>query len=111
MQVIFETGPKGSAALFSKPVNMILARHSSELDAALDRMDAALDEGYWIAGYFNYELGYAIESKLLNLMPKERRIPLISLGSLPQNGLPPIITTLLRKCMDIFRRVIFIRQI
>ena len=80
MQVIFETGPKGSAALFSKPVNMILARHSSEVDAALDRMDAALDDGFWIAGYFSYELGYAIEPKLLNLMPKERRIPLISLG-------------------------------
>ena len=80
LQVVFETGPTGSAALFSQPVNMILARQPSEVDAALDRMDAALDEGYWIAGYLTYELGYAIESKLLSLMPNDRRQPLLSLG-------------------------------
>ncbi len=80
MQVIFETGPTGSAALFSQPVSMILARQPSEVDTALDRMDAALNEGYWIAGYFSYELGYAIEPKLLNSMPKDRRQPLLSLG-------------------------------
>ena len=70
MKIIFETGPTGSAALFSQPVNMILARQPSEVDAALDRMDAALNEGYWIAGYFSYELGYAIEPKLLSSMKK-----------------------------------------
>ena len=130
LQVVFETGPTGSAALFSQPVNMILARQPSEVDAALDRMDAALDERYWIAGYLTYELGYAIESKLLSLMPKDRRQPLLSLGvyecpkdkpifensevwfgTFTQNGLVPIIDMLLSRCMDIFRQVIFIRQI
>ena len=130
LQVVFETGPTGSAALFSQPVNMILARQPSEVDAALDRMDAALDEGYWIAGYLTYELGYAIESKLLSLMPNDRRQPLLSLGvyecpkekltfedsevwfgTFTQNGLVPIIDMLLSRCMDIFRQVIFIRQI
>ena len=80
VQVVFETGPTGSAALFSQPVNMMLARQPSEVDAALDRMDTALGEGYWIAGYLTYELGYAIEPKLLSLMSKDRRQPLLSLG-------------------------------
>lgn len=76
VKIIFETSPTGSAALFSQPVNMILAGQPSEVDAALDRMDAALNEGYWIAGYFSYELGYEIEPKLLSSMPKDRRQPL-----------------------------------
>ena len=80
VQVVFETGPTGSAALFSQPVNMILARQPSEVDAAFDRMDAALNKGYWIAGYLTYELGYAIEPKLLRSMPMDRRQPLLSLG-------------------------------
>lgn len=50
------------------------------MPAALDAIDAARAGGAWIAGYASYELGYALEPRLLPLMPQNRRVPLLQFG-------------------------------
>lgn len=47
---------------------------------ALQRLERALSEGYYAAGFLSYELGLTLESKLAPLLPPTRPTPLIWLG-------------------------------
>lgn len=78
--ILLENGPGGRPALFQAPVSMIRADSASEVDAALAALDRARDAGYWLAGYASYELGYALEPRLLALMPPVRNLPLMQFG-------------------------------
>ncbi|WP_291730761.1 aminodeoxychorismate synthase component I [Leisingera sp. F5] len=90
MRIRFDQGPKGAGTCFDQPLRMIRADGPEEVPAALAALDAARDEGHWLAGYASYELGYALEEKLAGGMPKERRLPLMCFGvyeePLPQNA-------------------------
>jgi para-aminobenzoate synthetase/4-amino-4-deoxychorismate lyase len=66
--------------LFTDPVEIISAQTPEEVPAALERLDAAVKGGLHAAGFFAYELGYALEPRLAALMPKERNVPLLWLG-------------------------------
>jgi para-aminobenzoate synthetase/4-amino-4-deoxychorismate lyase len=68
------------ALLFRNPRGTIEAHESSEVDAALRQLDAARAEGLHAVGFFSYELGYALESRLAPLMPERRNVPLLSFG-------------------------------
>jgi para-aminobenzoate synthetase / 4-amino-4-deoxychorismate lyase len=74
----------GSAAarslLFTNPVGIIEANMPEEVGPALARLDAALMRGEHAAGFFGYELGYAMEPRLAHLMPPGRTVPLLWLG-------------------------------
>lgn len=78
--ILFEHGPGGTAALFDRPRAVIVARQADEVQAALAAADAARAGGAWVAGYVAYEAGYALEPKLLPLMPRRRPGPLLALG-------------------------------
>ncbi len=78
--ILFEHGPGGEAALFDAPRAVIVARRADEVQAALAAADAARAAGAWVAGYVAYEAGYALEPKLLPLMPRRRPGPLLALG-------------------------------
>ena len=78
--ILFDHGPKGPDTLFRSPVRQIVARNISDVDQAFQDMEAAVAEGYWLAGYGSYELGYAFEPKLQPLIPGERRVPLLHFG-------------------------------
>jgi aminodeoxychorismate synthase component I len=78
MTVIIEGG-----GFFAEPVSRIEACEPAEVAAALAAMQDWLAKGYHLAGYFSYELGYALEPKLLPLMPADRRVPLLWFGVYP----------------------------
>lgn len=77
---MLEQGPAGQPVLFRSPVRMIRADHADEVDAALAALDQARAEGCWIAGFASYELGYALEPRLQDLMPPDRDVPLLYFG-------------------------------
>ncbi len=78
--ILVEHGPHGRPALFRAPRAVIVARHPGEVRSALVRAEAARAAGAWVAGYIAYEAGFALEPRLLPLMPRRRSGPLVLLG-------------------------------
>lgn len=78
--ILFDNGPCGKPAVFATPVRLVLAETPAEVPAALSALDSARRAGHWLAGYASYELGYALEPRLLPLMPAGRRAPLLAFG-------------------------------
>ena len=66
--------------LYRAPQQIIRADNIDEVSAALGELDRALDAGLHCAGYFSYELGYALEPRLNGLMPLDRALPLLWFG-------------------------------
>lgn len=77
--VLVQAGPDGPTA-FRAPREVLTARDAPEVAAALARADAARAQGAWVAGILAYEAGYALEPRLLPLMPPDRPGPLLRLG-------------------------------
>lgn len=75
--ILIEHGPGGRPAVFRGASAMIRADEPDEILPALRALDAALHQGAWVAGFASYELGYALEPRLLPLMPGARRVPLM----------------------------------
>lgn len=80
MQIRFDHGPEGSACLFRAPERLITAWQADQVPDALAALDAARGAGKWLGGYASYELGYALEPKLLPLIPEARTLPLLQFG-------------------------------
>ncbi|WIY23485.1 aminodeoxychorismate synthase component I [Parasedimentitalea psychrophila] len=80
MRIRFDQGPKGAGTCFASPQRVIRADQPHQVPAALADLDAMRAAGKWLAGYASYELGYALEPKLAELMPADRRLPLICFG-------------------------------
>jgi para-aminobenzoate synthetase/4-amino-4-deoxychorismate lyase len=72
--------PDGRSLLFRDPVRIVRCDDPAGLPVALAAIEAALAEGFHAAGYLSYELGYALEAKLLGLMPRGRALPLLWVG-------------------------------
>jgi len=70
----------GREMLFARPREIIRADDCDGVLAALDRLEQARSAGFWSAGYFAYEAGYAFEPKLRALLPAGRRTPLVLMG-------------------------------
>ena len=80
MQIRFDQGPLGAGTFFDAPDDLIVAHEVDQVAEAFARMDAARASGKWLAGYATYELGYALEPRLLARMPEDRRLPLLCFG-------------------------------
>jgi para-aminobenzoate synthetase component 1 len=78
--ILLEHGPGGRPALFAAPRAVIAAHALREVAPALARAEAARRGGAWVAGYVAYEAGYALEPRLMRLMPRRRPGPLVALG-------------------------------
>ena len=93
MKIRFDHGPLGKESGFDAPERLIVAREASEVPDALAALDAARSAGLWLAGFASYELGYALEPRLMGLMPHTRRLPLLQFGVYrapgPAGTLPP----------------------
>lgn len=59
---------------------MIRADTPDQIDAAFVAMDQAQADGKWLAGYLSYEFGYLSVDKLKDLLPTNRKLPLIHFG-------------------------------
>ncbi len=86
MEVRFDVGPNAGegglarAAQFARPHRLIEARRATEAPAALEALDQALKEGFWLAGYAAYEFGYALEPRLHGRLDRKRSLPLLRFG-------------------------------
>ncbi len=80
LRIRFDQGPAGPGTRFDRPVRMIRADFAHEVPQALAALDDARAEGFWLAGYASYEMGYALEPRLASRMPVNRRLPLMSFG-------------------------------
>lgn len=79
-RVRFDQGPLSGGTLFQHPHDLIRADHPEEIGTAFGRIAAAQAQGFWLAGYFSYELGHALTPRLHHLMPNDRAMPLILMG-------------------------------
>jgi para-aminobenzoate synthetase/4-amino-4-deoxychorismate lyase len=62
---------------FSRPAAVIAARLVEEIPAAFRAIEAALAAGRHVAGWMSYELGYALEQRLMPLQRDDRKVPLL----------------------------------
>jgi para-aminobenzoate synthetase/4-amino-4-deoxychorismate lyase len=72
--------PNGRRRLFRDPVRVIRCDEPSEAAASLAAADGALREGFHLAGFLGYELGYLTEPRLASALPSGRAQPLLWLG-------------------------------
>jgi para-aminobenzoate synthetase/4-amino-4-deoxychorismate lyase len=66
--------------LFERPEEIIRANTADEVGPALATLQAGVERGLHAAGFFSYELGYLLESKLAHLLPSRRKVPLLWFG-------------------------------
>jgi len=78
--LILDDAAQGAARAFARPLATIRADTPEELPAALAAIEAARVAGRHVAGYFSYEVGYALEARLRRLMPAARPGPLLWFG-------------------------------
>jgi para-aminobenzoate synthetase/4-amino-4-deoxychorismate lyase len=79
MLVILDDGPR---RVFSAPRAVIRADAALEVPGALAAAQAALAQGYYVAGWLAYELGYVLEPRLEPAPPG----PLLRLGVFDEPG-------------------------
>ena len=70
----------GRATLYEDGRGIIRADGMNDVEDALIAMEAALASGGHLAGFFSYELGYALEERFNQLMPQDRKTPLLWFG-------------------------------
>ncbi|MEP6343092.1 MAG: aminodeoxychorismate synthase component I [Maricaulaceae bacterium] len=65
---------------YTNPVEIIQANEPHEIDAAFTRLKTAHEQGFYLAGFTSYELGYWLEGKLKHRLPTTRSQPLLCFG-------------------------------
>lgn len=78
--VYFEDQLNGIIRHFSAPLRLIRADTPDEIQAALNALQKAHDDGYYLAGSLSYELGYWFEDRLRPLMQSRAETPYILMG-------------------------------
>ena len=76
-------GASPTSLLYAAPERVVVAHAPDEVEAALEAINQGLASGLEAAGFFSYELGYCLEPKLKDLLPRERRQPLLWMGLFP----------------------------
>lgn len=61
-------------------VDIITANQPSDIDKAFEQLTEYHQQGYYLAGYLSYELGYIFEPKLAPLLTHDRLTPLMHFG-------------------------------
>ena len=78
--VFLEDQIAGTRRLYQNPCDIITAHTPHDVSGALAKLQAYQDQGYYLAGYCAYELGYVFEDKLAGLMPEHLSGPLLQFG-------------------------------
>jgi len=86
VQIEFDKKP----LIFDDPVDIISCNDIGDVPLAFERIENALAQGRYLAGFLSYEAGYAFEEKLV----KKRRFdfPLVHLGVYERPVRPPRIS-------------------
>jgi para-aminobenzoate synthetase/4-amino-4-deoxychorismate lyase len=67
----------GSSYLFHSPHQIIEAKSKTEIGAALEQIDAAVDTGLHVAGWISYEVAGHFEGRLCHLLDRPHKNSLI----------------------------------
>ena len=67
--ILLEHGPGARPVAFREPHAVVAAWTPEEVAPALAQLAEARATGRWVAGYLSYEAGYALEPRLLPLLP------------------------------------------
>ncbi len=78
--VLFRDDKSGTTSLFTDPTDLIVAYDRNDFFTALEKIEGAHRRGKWLAGYVSYEAGFLFEPKLAEILPNERRCPLVCFG-------------------------------
>ena len=78
--VVIETRARGEMLLFDEPIDVVTANETEEVGPALARLESAQLQGYHLAGYAGYELGYALEPRLARSGLPRAATPLLRFG-------------------------------
>ena len=70
----------GRCRLYENPVEIVTCDDPETVADALDAISGAGKRGLHAAGFMSYELGYALEPKLVAILPGRRTAPLIWMG-------------------------------
>jgi para-aminobenzoate synthetase/4-amino-4-deoxychorismate lyase len=74
-------GEENTSYLFLNPIKILTAYGLDDLEPLYKSMETAIDRGYYLAGWWAYEWGYALEPKLYHLLDTLRpKAPLVWLG-------------------------------
>ncbi|MBW1926227.1 MAG: aminodeoxychorismate synthase component I [Deltaproteobacteria bacterium] len=74
-------GEENTSYLFLDPIKILTAYGPDDLEPLYKSMETAIDRGYYLAGWWAYEWGYALEPKLYHLLDALRpKAPLVWLG-------------------------------
>lgn len=86
--VLLDDQVTGQMLYFTAPERLITARSIDDIIPAFDAIEAALAGGKYIAGYFAYELGLALEPSLQPLLKSPQTLLKLGVFSAP-NDAPP----------------------
>ena len=70
----------GTIRQYENPVEIITAHKPDDIKAALEKLQTYQAQGFYLAGYAAYELGYLLEPKLVGKFPKNFSEPLLQFG-------------------------------
>ncbi|MEM1372173.1 MAG: aminodeoxychorismate synthase component I [Pseudomonadota bacterium] len=76
----YAAGSDRPSLLFTSPLEIIRADQPTEVNSALARLEQVRAQERHAAGYFAYELGYALENRLQARLPASRSMPLLWFG-------------------------------
>ena len=65
---------------YTDPIDIIEVKDPASVPDAFAQLKRYHEDGYYLAGYLSYDLGFALEPKLAALMPKRRDGPLLQFG-------------------------------
>ncbi len=65
---------------FGDPVQVFLFHPGEDVSLFFFRLEQALAQGFWLAGFFAYEFGFFLNPKLKKLCPDKTNFPLALLG-------------------------------
>jgi para-aminobenzoate synthetase component I len=78
--ILFRNDPAGTATVFARPRDIIKVSRKADFFYALDRLEQAHREGFWLAGYLSYEAGHLFEPRLEGLAMDGADTPYLLFG-------------------------------
>ena len=71
---------QADARLYTAPLRILSCSNPKDVGETLAQIDQVLKDGFHVAGYLAYELGYLLEDKLAPLIDTAQEQPLIWMG-------------------------------
>ncbi len=78
--VLLRDDREDRTTVFADPQDMVTVRKRADFEEAFRTLQAARDDGKWIAGFMSYEAGHLFEPKLAPFAEDDRPTPLMSFG-------------------------------